>query len=650
MKLIRCIKKNLKVLARSKGSALVVLLAPLIIVFIIGLGFMEDPDVKLNIGIHTAEPSNLTNRYIESFNTTQHNIIMYDNKEDCMNSISEGNTVMCAIFSENFELKDDAKNELTFYVDESRMNLVDKLISSFSTTLGTETSEISEELAQELLRIIDKTHDDTTKSLALTINNRAQTNIIKQETKTTKDSMDGIDTTVETINTRTLENKARDIEDDFSELRRKARDIIRLAEGINFQGENETKLEEEIEKLDEIIDESNALSNLDDLQDSLSTISSRITRMTDRLESVGEAKEEITTNINKIQTAITTLDENTEKIKTKKEEIIHAIESFELRTARTITNPVNTETKSVATEESRLTYSFSYLLTLAILFIGIMLSSTLVYMEKDSKAFFRNFTTPTTQKYFTLINYLTSLIIITLQTIIILIIAYYTLNVPILNNALITATILLLGITFFIVLGILIGLLATTSEAVTMSTIVIGSIFLFLSNLILPLETLSPIISQIANYNPYVIVSEGIRKAMLFDITIQQAQTELILLSIYTIIITIIMILVNNLGIKHYLATRRHRKNLIITQPENLTLELKGHKKKIKNIPELIKELKEIKQDEYQELIKDENPISEWLRNNLEKKMLARRIRKKKLKDTIKILEKHQEKQNKKRK
>jgi ABC-type multidrug transport system permease subunit len=138
--------------------------------------------------------------------------------------------------------------------------------------------------------------------------------------------------------------------------------------------------------------------------------------------------------LNTLQESLSTLTKNTDEIKIKQEQILQEIESFELRSARSITNPINTRTESVASTSNRLTYSFSYLLTLAILFIGLMLSSTLVYMEKDSKSFFRNFTTPTTQRYFAFINYLTALIIIIIQTLLILAIAHFTLSVPILTN------------------------------------------------------------------------------------------------------------------------------------------------------------------------------------------------------------------------
>ena len=636
----------MKVLARSKGSAIIVLLAPLIIVFIIGLGFMDSQEIQLNIGVYEEQPSNLTTRYIKSFDTEEHLLINYESRNECINSIRDGRIVLCAVFSEDFEIRDGAKNELTFYVDESRMNLADRLISSFSASITLETTDISEELTEQLIQIIEISNEKAEESLTQTIQNRAQLTTAKQELEEAEDAMTELDTTRETINIQLLQTKTREIEKDYEELEKSAENIVK--KGIDLELEDED-LKDAIIKLNETLnDTKEGLDNIQILKNAVNTVSVRITNLENRIEKAETIKTQVTQNIEELKDAITTFEENTNKIKQNQEEILSAIESFELRTARTISSPVNTEIESVASTKNRLTYSFSYLLTLAILFVGLMLSSTLVYLEKDSKAFFRNYTTPTTQKYFTLINYLTSLIIITIQTILILAIAHFTLNIPILTNALVTSIFLFLGITLFITIGLLIGLLSSTSEAVTMSTIVIGSIFLFLSNLILPLETLSPLVSKIAEFNPYVIVSEGIRKSMLFETPLEQAYPEIIFLTIYIVVIVTIMMLINQLGLKHFLATRRHRKNLLITQPENLELEIKGHKKRIKNLDELVQFLQTLKEEEYKEITKEHNPISDWLKNNLEKKQLARKLkRKKKLSQAIKVIEKYQKKKKK---
>lgn len=609
---------------------------------------MDNPELKLNIGVYERESSDLTLRYINSFNTSENNIITYETEDACIKSITDGITVLCAIFSEDFEIRDDAKNQLTFYVDESRINLADRLISSFSTTLGTESSDISEELAQQLLRIIEVTSVKATESLAITIANRVSIQKTKEELVATDKSVSGMDTATESINLRTLKSRASDIEKDYTELWTNAIKLYDSVRKTDFA--NDSDVSDAISKLNKTITTTDALRRIDDLSKAIDSLSGSIDRLQERLEKAGTVQSQVIKNIEETKKETNKISANTESLKEKQEEILSEISAFELRSARSITNPVNTLIESVSSTNTRLTYSFSYLLTLAILFVGIMLSSTIVFMEKDSKAYFRNFTTPTTQTYMTLINYLTAIFIIVQQTILILLIAHFTLSVPILTNLLVTSIILFLGITLFITIGLLIGVMSTTSEALTMSNLIIGSIFLFLSNLIIPLETLSPLISKIATFNPYVIVSEGIRKAMLFQANFSNLVFELTMLIIYIIILIIAMILIHKLGFKKYFASRRHKKNLLITEPHNLLLEIDHQKKKIKNIPELTDFLKTIDEEKYKEITQKNNPISEWLSNNLKKKILAIRIKRKNLVKTIRILEKHQNKVDKKNK
>lgn len=647
-KIAKGILKNIMILARSKGSALIVLLAPLIIVFIIGFGFMDAQDTTLNIGVHERQESDLTKRYIDSFDTPEYNIIMYDDEFSCENSILDGLTVMCAVFSEDFELRDDAKNEIIFYVDESRMNLIDSLISSFTTTMSGETSEISEELASKLISIVDIADEEARESLALIIKNRADISSAKSEVGEAGASLGGLDTGSESVSLSRIENLVEDAEEDFLELRKKALDLVSEANKANLSEEEDLK--KAISDLNKTVRESTGIKNFDDLSRAVRSVASSVSKMSDKLDEFDSARSDVISNINELSSKVDSLEESTDKLKNKQERIISEIESFDLRSARRITSPINTHVRSVATADNRLSYSFSYLLSLAILFVGLMLSSTLFYMEKDSRSFFRNFTTPTPQRFFALSNYLTSMIVILIQTILIITIAYFTLEVPILNNLLITSAFLILGITLFVLMGLLIGLMANTSEAVTMSNIIIGSVFLFVSNLILPLETLSPLVSKIASFNPYVIISEGIRKSMLFDLTFAQIRNDLILLSVYILLLVGLMVLVNKLGFKHFLAMRRHRKNMLVTAPENLILEIGNKERKIKNMPELIEVLKELSEEEYNQIIKEKNIISDWLKNNLKRTLLAIRIKNKKLPEVIKKLERHQKAKDRKNK
>ena len=58
------IKKDFKLLVRSKSSALVVLLGPLLIIFLVGLAFNTSSMYNLKVSVYSESYSDLTNSVI----------------------------------------------------------------------------------------------------------------------------------------------------------------------------------------------------------------------------------------------------------------------------------------------------------------------------------------------------------------------------------------------------------------------------------------------------------------------------------------------------------------------------------------------------------------------------------------------------------
>jgi hypothetical protein len=239
-------------------------------------------------------------------------------------------------------------------------------------------------------------------------------------------------------------------------------------------------------------------------------------------------------------------------------------------------------------------------------------------------------------------TYLTSLLIIVIQSAVVLLAVYYGLHVPILNNLGVTLVFLLLGITVFILLGMIIGNIFSTSEAITMSTITIGSVLLFVSNLVLPLETLSPIIVKIASYNPYVLVSESIRKSMLLGVGFDGLYSQLAMLGAYVIILLVLVISIKKvISSKVFEKILRRKTKHLITVPEDHYLTIAEKNLVIKSISELLDVLKNMSNSDFKQLTESKNIFAKWLKDNLNEKRLGFRLEGKTLEKSIYILEKH---------
>lgn len=640
------IAKNIKLLARSKGSALVVLLAPLIIVLIIGVGFNDTSQAKLNIGIYKNSPTELTERFIQNLNNTENNLIIFEEEERCVQGIKEGTLVTCIIFPEEFKLETGKTNEIKFYVDDSRLNLVYRIIASLTSNLETESTEVTQELTGKLLDIMNKASQETDASLVKLLTIKSVSEATRTTASSTKTNMESLDTEFIDINTAGYSTDVITARNKFNSLRSQAGDVI--DEGYDIisyvNDDNQTAdFKAVLLDLEETVNESNTTyQELTDLSEKITQLDTDIDLLKTKLEQAGNAKTTTITSLNSMTANINKMQADADAIKRSQENIQTQINSFTLKSAENIASPITTNIQTVTTSTSKITFSFPYLLMLVVLFVGMMLSSTLIWLEKDSRAYFRNFTTPARSGFFIALTYLTSLLIILIQVILILAAVTILLNVPILENIPVTIVATLLAITVFTLIGMIVGYFFNTSEAMTMSTIALGAVMIFFSNLILPIETLSPVIQSIANYNPYVMASETIRRAVLFGAGFDTLYLNLLILAAYAAIALTLALII------YYIKASRLRGALhgkfgksTITIPEDHYLLILEKDIVIKNIPDLLDAIRQLSEEEYNKLARPNNIFSRWLKENLKERNLARKIRTKSKQDAIEIILKY---------
>jgi len=181
-------------------------------------------------------------------------------------------------------------------------------------------------------------------------------------------------------------------------------------------------------------------------------------------------------------------------------------------------------------------------LMVVLLFSGLLISSINIVEEKSSKAFFRNFITPTSNSTFVIGNYISNLLIILLQVVIIFLALYIFSEAKIsLDIALNLALIILIVSSVFIVLGMLIGYLFKSGEAVNLASISLACILLFFSSVILPLETLPSTIRTIVNYNPFIIGVNSLKVVLLFKAPLNLIAPKIYLLLIYFAVFLILV-------------------------------------------------------------------------------------------------------------
>ena len=539
MRLTTIITKNFKILLRSRTSALIVILGPLLIIVLAGLAFNNMSSYVVKVGVYSTNYNELTTSFIDTLKDRDYQIKKFETEELCVNSIKQGDMHACIIFPQDFRIENDVTNEITFYVDYSKTNLVYMILESVSSTIGTRSEELSLELTTQILDVLQYTKN--------TIDDKSGVmESLVQDSSSLKEKISSMNLATPEISTGIL-GAARDaLNKDIDALKNETDKIVDKSlllvkfvgnetltapfeNGIydlndSFYDAREESLED-IEKFNLTITKfQQSINDLDKNLDSARTL---------KASSLNLARE-ISDNLESMQDALT--------------EVSEKINELKVTEAGTIVSPITTNIQPVVPEKTYLSYLFPSLVIMLILLVCIMLSSNLVIMEKTSRAYFRNFTTPTPDILFIGAHYLTTFIVALLQVSIILVIAAFIFKTELLAVIGLVFLIVFFSISFFTFIGLIIGHFYSSEETASIASISIASLFLLLSNLILPLESMPQAVIRIAQFNPFVIASELLKKAVLFQTSIQNVYIDLAILGIYCVVVFVLLIFVQQVS------------------------------------------------------------------------------------------------------
>jgi ABC-type multidrug transport system permease subunit len=501
-KLLEIIKKNLKLLIRSKSSALIVLLGPLALMLLIGLAFNTSSLFDIKVGTFSQGYSELSNSIIEKLQDKQFNVIKIDSEEKCIDMIKTGAIHVCTIFPKDLTVK--TSDKIVFYVDKSRINFVYIILDKISSKITTKSTELSTALTNRLITTINNADSKLT-----------STKTLSNELENSKSGVNNVVNEISNINTTIVE--------------------------LNF-----TKLNEGVKDLES----KNNLSTgswsslktiINDFKTQYDVVSTQIT-------TIASIKDSTTKNLNDVSVKLSTNINDAKTNEASLKEIKDDISSIEIKDVSRIVSPVTTEIKPISAESTNLNYTFPTLVVLILLFAGLLLASTTIVEEKSSKAYFRNFITPTSDLVFIFGNYISSVAIIFAQLVIIFLVMFKITNSSLIFNTILNAFIVLILLgSVFILMGMLIGYMFKSGETSNIAAISLGSILLFFSNTILPIETLPASIRSIVQFNPYIVGEAALKKILLFNQSLSNVLPQIYTLIAYVSALFILVFLFREL-------------------------------------------------------------------------------------------------------
>jgi len=667
MKFHSMIGKNLKLLFRSKETAFMIIFGPLLIILLVSAAYIGGSN---NIAIGTYAPTYTSgvNKLISSFEKKDYVVSTFNSQEECVSKIRRGIIQACIIFPDDFKPDASESQKIIFKVDTSRMNFVYMLIQDIGSELNIQSTDISQDLTAKILvalssskKVVDEQYEaakrmDSSRQLASeklsSINstiNGVNFNITIPDLKTLKGHINGLDQisleikktglsgieegldTLYTIQDSVLENDTEKLVDDA---------IGSLLNLTDVLEQDYLEVPKKIQEANSIIEDSAvAVSKVNDklleIKDNNALVEANLKEATIKLDSL---KQDLTTLLGQLQYLENQYD---------------GIRGLD---AEGVSKPIITKIEPINNANSKLSFTFPYLMLLVIMFLGLMISSSLVVMDKTTKAAFRLFTTATRDEYFVAMSFITTMLILFIQTIVVLIIGGLFLQETLFNNFGVSITILLIAMAIFSFIGMIIGYLTKTQEASMISSLTIGTILLFISNLVLPLETMNKVVQGLTAYNPFVVLSEMLRQSMLFSMPLSGVYVKLGIMFLGIVILLLVVLIVQKSFKSSFFKGKPGdldaKAFASVTDKDIKPLIIKN--KEIKDVFGLLDSLDSLTRADFHELIKTKekavkiNSIYDWVLKELGEKKLAKKLKTNSKERMILALEKYVKKKTKK--
>lgn len=504
IKLFNLMLKNYKLMIRSKTSSLIFFFGPLLIIFLVGLGFNTSTLYDINIATYSESYSPLTETLIGNLTDSQYNVDKVSSEQECVDLVKFGEFHVCIVFPKDMVLDNSANNNIVIYVDNSRINLANLITERLSAKVAIRASELSSGMVSQILGAIDN---------------------INRENVQSRVYMDALED-----NNKKSKTKSLSVASDFSDFD--------FEYGMLDMGPA-------LSEIEGIRDKYNMSSSVfSDLTSRLNTIKVNYNEVAGKLEEAKNVADSLQSGVTSIATNIDADKPNINSLKLANDKIKESINTIKITNVESIVSPLRTTIKPLSLKRSYLIYTFPTLLVLLIMFVSLLMSTMSIVREKKSMAYFRNFITPTFDGLFMLGQYLSDISIILLQLIIILGVASIFLKGITWQVYLIAGGVLLLLATIFVFIGLILGYLFSTEESATTGALSVSLLFLLFSNTVMPLETLSGFLRKVVMYNPFVIGEGILKRLVVFDSGLSVIYTPIYTLLIWIGVVVLIAIIV----------------------------------------------------------------------------------------------------------
>ncbi|MBI4016157.1 MAG: ABC transporter permease [Candidatus Aenigmarchaeota archaeon] len=571
-------QKNIRLLLRARASALVVLLGPLLLIFLAGLAFDNTNTYAVKVGTYSHAYNDLSNSFIDRLADSKFLVTRFDNSDDCTGGIKKGTVHTCLVFSPDFELNNNKSNEITFFVDYSKLNLVWTVLNAMTSKISTRNQELSRNLTARVLSALElskKTISGRRASMTKLVNSNDAASKLVADIKVRVNELDLAFNATEVGLTDLSNNKDR--------VKHWVENSLNIAETSLSKSQNF------IDIAGTVVKGSSASNDIkDSVSQYLSDMVQDLAQLEDRFSTTKQVMQEefisyddmlnsiighMTQLKAKLDAAITVRDSSmndfervkqlldaalVELLTTQKalSDLEKVLNSVEVTDADAIVSPITTTIKPLVAEKSYLNYLFPTLIVLIVMFTALLLGPILIILEKNSPAHVRNSMVPVPEFVPPVANFVTCFVILGIQLLVILGIASFFFTTSLISNFFTVFLVCVWLLFCFSLIGMILGYSFNNETTANLAGVSLSTVLLLFSNAIIPVESMPSWLSKIVVYNPFVVGVEMLRKAVVFQLSAIAIWKEIFILLFFCLLFVGILFLLHG-SIKKHLYTKQ---------------------------------------------------------------------------------------------
>lgn len=598
------IYKNFKLIFRNWSSLVLIIIAPLLLILLVGYSLSSDSLHDIKIGV--AAPATLDLAEFQKNITGAAQIIKYGQIESCLEDMALANTHICLEITGDMKPKGDElpTGEVKFYYDNTRMKMTLPLMTQIKDFFGLTSEKISlistqtifdnlqnfvgylnqrindledskkeaESIRQDLIerreQLVKVRGDFKPKYLAVKAVQKDVHKYSSSLTNSTDALIDSLDQLKSAI--QTAEQSASVVSNPLSGLNAFNASLpnITLPNASlpnislpNLTLPNITIPNITLPRAPKNVTIGNYVLNISssELENQIDSVKSKtvvtrnevsnVTRtFDDAVKQLDDIDALLEGEINRTDNYIVKINQSVKKMDAIIAEArgkLKEISRFDSSDAEKIVKPISQEFQQLKQGVKGVQLAFPILLTTVIVFISLLFANIITLLEIYNRAYTRNILAPVNDLLYTSGMALTNFIVVFFQICILLLVAQFKFNVDIAGHVWQILPIVIIMVFIFVFIGMIIAYLSGNIQTSILITTFVALAFFLLSDLLNTLEAMPILAAAVAKLNPVVVANAMFRKIIFFDVSLSGQISQLAVLLAYMAVAFIVLVLIS---------------------------------------------------------------------------------------------------------